>query len=97
MDFEQTCVVYLIVRPSVGRGLGLEDVSRGNKMYFEQACVVYLTVRPSVGRGLRLEDVSRGKKMFFEKTCVVLFLNCKAFGGSRASTRRCISRQEDVF
>ena len=28
MDFEQTCVVYLIVRPSVGRGLRLEDVSR---------------------------------------------------------------------
>ena len=23
MDFEQTCVVYLIVRPSVGRGLRL--------------------------------------------------------------------------
>ena len=23
--FEQTCVVYLIVRPSVGRGLRLED------------------------------------------------------------------------
>ena len=26
MYFEQTCVVYLIVRPSVGRGLRLEDV-----------------------------------------------------------------------
>ena len=32
--FEQTCAVYLIVRPSVGRGLRLEDVSRGKKMYF---------------------------------------------------------------
>ena len=32
--------VCLIVRPSVGRGLGLEDVSRGKKMYFEQTCVV---------------------------------------------------------
>ena len=50
MYFEQTCV-YLIVRPSVGRGLGLEDVSRGKKVYFEQTCVVYLIVRPSVGRG----------------------------------------------
>ena len=30
-----------------------------------------------------------------EKTCVLF--NCKAFGGSRAKTRRCISRQEDVF
>ena len=34
MNFEQTCVVYLIVRPSVGRGLRREDVSRGKKMYF---------------------------------------------------------------
>ena len=50
MYFEQTCVVYLIVRPSVGRGLRLEDVSRGKRpsvgrvMYldFEQTCVVYL-------------------------------------------------------
>ena len=58
MYFEQTCVVYLIVRPSVGRGLRLEDVARGNKMHFEQTCVVYLIVRLSVGRGLRLDDVS---------------------------------------
>ena len=65
-------------------------------MYFEQTCVVYLIVRPSVGRGLRLEDVSRGKKMDYEQTCVVYF-NCKAFGGSRVKTRRCISRQEDGF
>ena len=35
----KTCDVYLIVRPSVGRGLRLEDVSRGKKMYFEQTCV----------------------------------------------------------
>ena len=35
MDFEQTCVVYSIARPSVGRGLRLEDVSRGKKMYVE--------------------------------------------------------------
>ena len=34
MDFEQTCAVYLIVRPSVGPGLRPEDVSRGKKMYF---------------------------------------------------------------
>ena len=54
----------------MGRGLRLEDVSRGKMMYFEQTCVVYLIVRPSVGRGLRLEDVSRVKKMFFEQSCV---------------------------
>ena len=57
MYFEQTCVVYLMVRTSVGRGLRLEDASRGKKMYFEQTCVFYLIVRPSVGRGLGLEDV----------------------------------------
>ena len=51
MYFEQTCVVYLIVRPSVGRGLRLENVSRGKKMYFEQSCVFYLFVRPSVVEG----------------------------------------------
>ena len=60
------------VRP----GLNLEDVSRCKKMYFEQTCVVCLIVRPSMGRGL---------------------LNCKAFGGSRVTTRRCIPSQEDVF
>ena len=27
---EETCVVYLLVSPSVGRGLRLEDVSSGN-------------------------------------------------------------------
>ena len=31
MDFEQACVVYLIVRPSVSPGLRLEDVSRGQR------------------------------------------------------------------
>ena len=77
----------------MGRGLRLEDVSRGKKMHFEQTCAVYLTVRPSVGRGLRLEDVSRGKKMYFATS----LLNCKAFGGSGVKTRRCVSRQEDVL
>ena len=77
----------------MGRGLRLEDVSRGKKMYFEQTCVVYLIVRPSVGRGLRLEDVSRGKMIFSESLCCLL--NCKAFGGSRVKNRRCISRQEE--
>ena len=33
MYFEKTCVVYLIVRPSVGRGLRLEDVSRGTRFF----------------------------------------------------------------
>ena len=51
MYFQQTCDVFLIVRPSLGRGLRLEGVARGKKMYFEQTCVVYLIVRPSVGRG----------------------------------------------
>ena len=50
----------------MGRGLRLEDVSRGKKMYFERTCVVYIIVRLSVGRGLRLENSSRGKKMYFE-------------------------------
>ena len=55
----------------MGRGLRLEDVSRGKKMYFQQTCVVYLIVWPSVGRGLRLEDVSQGRKMYVQQTCVV--------------------------
>ena len=61
MYFEQTCVVYLIVRPSVGRGLRLEDVSRGKKMYFEQTCAVYLIVRPSEGSR---ESISRQEDVF---------------------------------
>ena len=32
MYVEQTCVVYVIARPLVGRGLRLEDVSRGKKI-----------------------------------------------------------------
>ena len=40
MYFEQTCAVYLIVRPSVGRGFRLEDVCRDKKINFEQICVV---------------------------------------------------------
>ena len=54
----------------MGRGLRLEDVSRGKKMSFEQTCVVYLIVRPSVGRGLRL----RGKKMYVQQTGVVYLI-----------------------
>ena len=42
----------------MGRGLRLEDVSRGKKMYFEQTCVVYVIVRPSV------ED--KDSKMYLE-------------------------------
>ena len=34
--FEQTCVVYLIARPWAGRGLRLEDVSRGKKMFLSK-------------------------------------------------------------
>ena len=40
MYFEQTCFVYVIARPSMGRGSRLAKVSRGKKMYFEQTCVV---------------------------------------------------------
>ena len=36
------------------------------------------------------------KLVLFSKDLCYL-LNCKAFGGSRVKTRRCISRQEDVF
>ena len=32
MYVEQACAVYSILRPSMGRGLRLEDVSRGKKM-----------------------------------------------------------------
>ena len=72
MDYEQTCVVYLIVRPSVGRGLRLEDVSRVKKMFFEQTCVFHLIVKPSVGRGLRLEEcISEARRCILSK--LVLF------------------------
>ena len=74
---EQTC-----------RGLRLEMISRGKKMYFEQTCLVYLFVRPSVGRGLRLEDVSRGKKTYY------LIVRPSVGRGSR---REDVSRQDDVY
>ena len=53
-------------------------------MYLEETCVVDLIVRPSVGRGLRLEDVSWGT--------LCCLLTCKALGGSRVKTPRCILR-----
>ena len=62
-------------------------------MYFEQTCVVYLIERPSVGRGLRLEDIYLEPRRCILRKLVFL-LNCEAFGGSRAKTRRCISRHE---
>ena len=80
----------------MGRGLGLEDVSRSKKMYFEQTCVFYIIVSPSVGRGPALEDVFRGKKMYFEQTCV-FYLIVRLFGGPRVNTRTCTSRQENKF
>ena len=72
MYCEQTCAVYLIVRPSVGRGLRLEDVSRGKKLCFEQTCVVYLI---SFG-GSRVKTrrcISRQEDVF-EQTCVVYLI-----------------------
>ena len=51
MCFEQTCIVYLIVRPSVGRGLRLEDVSRGQEDEFSADLYCLLHCKASVGRG----------------------------------------------
>ena len=89
----KTCVVYLIVRTSVGRGLSLEpvpsenlccslieDVSWGMLCFF-----VHVTVWPSLGRGIGLDDVS------WQNWCYLP--NCKACGGSRVG--RCL-RLEDV-
>ena len=52
-------VVYLIVRPSVGRGF------KTRRCLLRKTCIVCLVVRPSVGRGLRLEDVSLRKLALF--------------------------------
>ena len=101
--FLSKLVFLLYCKAFGGRGLRLEDVSRGKKMFFEQTCAVYLIVKPSVGRGLRLEDVSRGQKMYFEQTCVVYLIVRPSVGrGSRLEdvsrkTQRCRSRQDDVF
>ena len=87
----------------MGRGLRLEDVSRGKKIYLEKTCVVYLIERPFVGRGLRLEDVSRGKKMYVEQTCVVYLIVRPSVGrGLRLEdiyleARRCILRKLALF
>ena len=49
-----------------------------------------------MGRGLRHEDVSsRQEDVFRANLCCLL--NYKSFGGSMVKTRRCSSRQEDVF
>ena len=63
--FQQTCVLYLIVRPSVGPGLRLEveDLSGGKKMYFEQTCVVCLIVRPG-SRVKTRRRISRQEDVF---------------------------------
>ena len=58
-------------------------------MYIEETCVVYSIVRQSVGRGLRLEDVSSEN--------LLCLSSCKAFGGSRVKTRRCILKNLRLF
>ena len=67
MCFEQTCIVYLIVRPSVWSSVRREDVSRDKKMYFEQTCVVYLIIWLSAVEG----SDSRQEDMHFEQFCAV--------------------------
>ena len=64
-------------------------------MYFEQTCAVYLIVRPSVGRGEDSKMYLEARRCMLSNLCCLL--HCKAFGGSRVKTRRCISRQEDAF
>ena len=57
-----TCVVYLIVRPSVGRGLRLDDVSC---ILVGATCAMCSLVRPWVRRELRLENASGEELVFF--------------------------------
>ena len=65
MDFEQTCVVYLVVRPSVGRGLRLEDVSRGKKMHFVQTCGCLLNCKDFGGSWVKTQRfISRQEGVF---------------------------------
>ena len=67
MYFEQTCVVYLIVRPSVGRGLRLEDVSRGTRCILSKRCCL-LNCR-------WVEFTSRQEEVYlFEQACVVYLI-----------------------
>ena len=58
----RACVVYLIVRPSVGRGLRLDDVSC---ILVGATCAFYILVRPWVRRELRLESVSGEELVLF--------------------------------
>ena len=92
MYFEQTCVVYLIVRPSVGRGLKLEDVSRGKKMYFVANSCCLLNCKVFGGSRVKTRRcISRREDVFLANLCFLL--SCKAFGGSKVKSRRCISKQ----
>ena len=78
MYLEETCAIYLLVRPWTRRELRLENVS-----LWWRTCVVYLIVRPSVGRGSRLDGVS----CFWSN--YRFLLTCKVLGGARATTRKC--------
>ena len=97
MHFEQTCAFTYIVWPSVGPRVKTRGcISRQEDVFRANFCCL-LNYKAFVGRGLRLKDLSRGKKVYCEPNLCWFLLNCKAFGGSRVKTRRCISRQEVVF
>ena len=50
----------------MGRGLRLEDVSRGKKMFFEQTCVVYFLNYKAFG-GSRVKT----RKMYLARRCIL--------------------------
>ena len=85
MYFEQTCVVYLIIRPSAGRGLRLE----ARRSILSNCCLLNCGPRVKTRRCIWKQDV------FWANLCFLL--DCKAFGGSRFQTRRCTTSQENVF
>ena len=58
----RACVVYLIVRPSLGRGFRLDDVSC---ILGGATCAMCLLVRPWVRRELWLENVSYAELVLF--------------------------------
>ena len=64
-NLSKLVLFYLTVRPSVGRGLRLEDVSPSKKMYFDQTCVGYVKCKAFGGSRVKARSyISRQEDVF---------------------------------
>ena len=99
---DETCAIYLLVRPWVRRELRLENVSCAELVLFtlrkafgrwelgldDESCILRKLVLFTYLQGLVWDDNYDSKMLLVKNLCCLL--NCKACGGPRVKTRRYI-------